>query len=115
MHWDFPVTGSTSYEVRLYFAEMFADAQGPGLRKFDVSIEGSVVLNDYDIFADVGGYTGVMKRFVVDSPADDDISILFGHVVQNPGIKAIEIVAVGDTTNGDPVVTAVGDQSSVEG
>ena len=53
MQWNFPVTAGT-YEVRLYFAETYSGAMTIGGRKFDVLIEGSVKLNDYDIFAEVG-------------------------------------------------------------
>ena len=91
MQWDFDVTPGT-YEVRLYFAETYGGAQGIGKRVFDVAIEGSTLLNDYDIFANVGGYTGVMKSFTIESDANLDID--FSHVAQNPAIKGIEIVSV---------------------
>ena len=88
LQWDFPVTPG-HYEVRLYFAEIFS-----GLRRwarvFDVAIEGTAVLDDYDIFARVGGYRGVMESFIVSS--DGNLDIDFGHVVENPAIKAIEII-----------------------
>jgi hypothetical protein len=89
MQWDFPVTAG-SYEVRLGFAEIYSGAQGVGARVFDVSIEGNVVLDNYDIFQNVGGYKAVLKSFVVSSDATLDID--FGHVVENPAVKSIEIV-----------------------
>ena len=55
-------------EVRLYFAEICFTS--PGARSFDVSVEGNLVLNDYDIVADVGAFAGVMKSFVVSADAD---------------------------------------------
>ncbi|MGH9149971.1 MAG: malectin domain-containing carbohydrate-binding protein, partial [Acidimicrobiales bacterium] len=87
--WDFPVTPG-QYQVRLYFAEIYAGAQKAGARVFDVVIEGRVVLDDYDTFADVGGFTGVVKSFTVTAGANLDID--FGHVVQNPAVKGIEIL-----------------------
>jgi hypothetical protein len=93
MQWDFSVTPGT-YEVRLYFAEIYSGAQGVGKRVFDVMIEGATVLDNYDIFADVGGYTGVMKSFVVQS--DTNLDIDFDHVNQNPAVKGIEIIAATD-------------------
>ncbi|MGH9222418.1 MAG: Kelch repeat-containing protein, partial [Acidimicrobiales bacterium] len=90
LQWDFPVTPG-SYQVRLYFAEIYTGTQSVGARVFDVSIEGAVVLNDYDIFADVGGYTGVVKTFTVSADANLDID--FGHVIENPKINGIEIVS----------------------
>ncbi len=95
MQWDFAVTPG-SYQVRLYFAEIHANTQAVGARVFDVSIEGAVVLNDYDVYQEVGGYRGVVKTFTV--TADANLDIDFGHVVQNPKVNAIEIVP-GSTPN----------------
>jgi N-acetylneuraminic acid mutarotase len=89
MQWHFPVTPG-SYEVRLGFAEIYSGAQSVGARVFDVSIEGNVVLDNYDIFQNVGGYKAVVKSFVVSSDATLDVD--FGHVVENPAVKSIEIV-----------------------
>jgi hypothetical protein len=89
MSWDFPVT-SGMYEVRLYFAEIWSGTQTPGARLFDVAIEGTNVLNDYDVYADVGANKGVVKTFTVAS--DSNLDVDFTHVVENPAIKAIEIL-----------------------
>jgi hypothetical protein len=89
MAWEFPVDPGL-YEVRLYFADIYLGTQAPGARVFDLSIEDAVVLDDYDIFADVGGFRGVMKSFRVTS--DSVLDIDFGHVVENPKISAIEIL-----------------------
>jgi hypothetical protein len=92
MQWNFPVTPG-SYQVRLYFAEIYPLAQAVGVRKFNVSIEGTQVLSNYDVYADVGANKGVMKSFVVSS--DSTLTIDFGHVAgaEHPAIKGIEIVA----------------------
>ncbi|MGR9088436.1 MAG: heparin lyase I family protein, partial [Gammaproteobacteria bacterium] len=62
-----------SYEVRLYFAETYSGTQSVGARKFDVLIEGELMMNDYDVFADVGANKGVMKSFIVTSDNSLDI------------------------------------------
>lgn len=93
MQWNFPVTAGGTYEVRLFFAEIYSGAQSVGVRVFDVLIEGAVVLNHYDIYADVGGYKGVMKSFTVSS--DSNLTIDFHHVIENPAIKGIEIRQLG--------------------
>ena len=101
MQWNFPVTPGI-YEVRLYFADIYAGTQSVGARVFDVSVEGTIVLNDYDIFAEVGGYKGVVKTFTV--AADSNLDIDFGHVVENPKINAIEILsAPGQTSSAAPI------------
>lgn len=91
--WDFPVTPG-EHEVRLYFAETFSGAQSPGVRVFSVQIEGVTVLDQYDVYADVGGFKGVVKSFTVTSDANLDIDFL--RVLQNPAVKAIEIISLGD-------------------
>jgi hypothetical protein len=96
MQWDFPVTPGT-YQVRLFFAEIFDGALSVGARVFDVSIEGTLVLDNYDVFAEVGGYKGVVKTFQVNSNATLDID--FARVVENPAIKGIEIVSVAAQPN----------------
>ncbi|WP_160148080.1 malectin domain-containing carbohydrate-binding protein [Rubripirellula obstinata] len=96
MKWEFPVT-SGPYEVRLFFAETFTGTQSIGARIFDVSIEGQTVLDDYDVYADVGGYTGVMKSFIVSS--DSVLNIDFGHVKQSPAVKGIEVISLPSPPN----------------
>ena len=56
------------------------------------AIDGNIVLDNYDTFAEVGANTAVMKSFVIQSDGRINIDLL--HVVQNPSIKGIEIVAV---------------------
>src|SRR3954469_15462791 len=87
--WDFSVTPG-QYLVRLYFAETYSGAFAAGARTFDVAIEGQTVLNNYDVYADVGSLKGVVKSFLVSS--DSDLNITFLREVQNPSVKAIEIL-----------------------
>jgi len=97
LQWAFPVTAG-QYQVRLYFAETYTGAFAVGARKFDVSIENTLVLNDYDVFAEVGSNKGVVKTFTVTS--DATLNINFAHVVENPAIKAIEILTTDTPTSG---------------
>ena len=92
MEWDIPLASGTEVEVRLYFAQSHSPTNQVGARVFDVALDGNTVLNDYDIFADVGAQTGVMKTFTITS--DGNIDIDFDHVTQNPIINAIEIVSL---------------------
>jgi hypothetical protein len=95
MQWDFPVASGTPVRVRLYFADRCTCTTSPGQRKFDVTIEGSTVLNDYDIVADAGWGVGTTKGF--DVVSDGTITISFGHVVQNPLVNAIELIDLAAT------------------
>jgi hypothetical protein len=98
MTWDFSVPAGTPVEVRLYFANQY-DGTAPGgtPRVFDVSIDGVVALNDYNISADVGHRSGTMKAFQVTS--DGNLDVDFGHVAENPLVNGIEIVRT-DVTPG---------------
>jgi len=91
MQWNFPVAPGM-YEVRLYFAETYSKAQKVGGRVFDVLLEGQTVLDDYDVYAEVGGYKGVVKSFTVS--ADSNLDLDFVRGVQNPSVKGIEIVRI---------------------
>ena len=91
MSWTFPVAIAGPYDVKLYFAETGSNDQNPGSRVFDVVIESNLVLDNYDIVADVGHQTAVMKTFNIDV-LDGAIDITLLHEVDNPMISAIEIV-----------------------
>ena len=54
------------------------------------------MLTGYDIVADVGAFTGVMKSFTV--TADSSLDIVLGAVVENPKVSAIEILEAGGST-----------------
>jgi hypothetical protein len=101
MAWAFPVDPGP-YEVRLYFADIYPGTQAPGARVFDVAIEDALVLDDYDIFADVGGFRGVVKSFTVTS--DGVLDIEFGHVAENPKVGAIEILRAAPEPSPLPTV-----------
>ncbi|WP_192918478.1 malectin domain-containing carbohydrate-binding protein [Salinigranum salinum] len=112
MSWNIPdVTGGETYEVRLYFAEIYHTSDGQ--RVFDVSIEGTTVLDDYDIHADVGHDTGTVKTFTVESSAELDID--FTRETGNPKVAAIEVVPVDGTGNTAPTIDAIADRTVVEG
>lgn len=90
MQWSFPVAAGTPIQVRLYFANRSTATQLPGQRVFDVSLDGVLALDDYDIAAEVGSHRGTMKAF--DLVSDGTVNIAFGRVVNNPLVNAIEIV-----------------------
>ncbi|MGM0592048.1 MAG: malectin domain-containing carbohydrate-binding protein [Halobacteriota archaeon] len=121
MLWSFDAEQGATYEVRLYFAEIFldssnVDSQGP--RTFDVVVEGTTELDDYNLYQQYGHDVGVMESSEV-TPSDGTIDIEFLHEEENPKISAIEIVAVEDTSGAQTVEEAVasygdGDDSVIE-
>ena len=105
MEWDFPVTAGEELTVRLFFVE-FSRCQTGG-HIFDVEIEGTTVLDDYDVFADVGCETGTMKEFTV-TPADANLDINFplGSTTRPTIVAAIEVEGA-DGTGGSNIKNAV--------
>lgn len=90
MQWNLPVASGTPVKLRLYFANRYSGTSGVGQRVFDVQLEGSTVLDDYDIVRDVGDSTGTMKEFSLTS--DGTISVRLTHGVENPLINGIEVI-----------------------
>ncbi len=90
MQWDFPVANGT-YTVNLIFAEVWIGAQNTGVRVFDVAIEGNTVLDDFDQTAMFGWANAGVETFTV-NVTDGNLDIDFIKGIQNPNIKAIEII-----------------------
>ncbi|MFG1951263.1 malectin domain-containing carbohydrate-binding protein [Micromonospora sp. NPDC048830] len=93
MQWDFPVPAGTEVQVRLYLANRYDGTAAPGARVFDVTLDGTLVLDNLDLSASVGHNVGTMRSFTIVS--DGTVDIDFGHVVENPLVDAIEIVKTG--------------------
>ncbi|MCB0837379.1 MAG: T9SS type A sorting domain-containing protein, partial [Bacteroidetes bacterium] len=103
MEWDFPVSDSGDYEVRLYFADGYSGTNTPGKRIFSVEIEGTIVLPDYDIVADVGHAIGTMKTFLgTVNDGNLDINFLIG-AKSTPIISGIEILSISNQSTPPPV------------
>ncbi|MEL7432373.1 MAG: malectin domain-containing carbohydrate-binding protein [Chloroflexota bacterium] len=115
MEWSFDVTPGT-YVVNLFMGNGFGGTSEPGERVFDISIEGVLVENDMDLAATFGHQVGGMVSYTV-NVSDTSLNILFEHVVENPTVNAIEILAYsGDDPVEIPIsVDPIANQSSVEG
>lgn len=112
-----PVTNGT-YNVTLHFAEIYWGATGGGTggvgkRIFDVTLEGDLILDNYDINADVGPQTPAIKNFTVEI-TDGELNLNFNGLsavggVDQAKVSAIEVspASVGTegpwTTNGSNV------------
>ena len=89
--YNFNVTPG-SYRVSLYEASLYSGVCNAGGRVFNVSINGTAVLTNYDMFNEVGCLTAQIKQFVV-ATTDGKININFTlGSASNPKIDAIEIV-----------------------
>ena len=80
-----------SYTVTLKFAELYFSTAGS--RVFNVKINGTTVLTNFDIVAQAGAWrTAIDKSFPV-TVSNGTISIVFTNVVNNGKIDAIQITA----------------------
>jgi FtsP/CotA-like multicopper oxidase with cupredoxin domain len=83
-------TAGASYLVRLHFAETFFTTKGS--RVFDVSINGTQVLTNFDIFATAGGENiANIQQFYTTANASGQIVITFTSVTNNALISGIEV------------------------
>jgi hypothetical protein len=89
-----------NYQVTLKFAEVAKT--GVGTRVFSVQAEGSNVLTNLDVFAEVGEDVADDKTFTV-PVTDGALSLNFVTGVQNPMVEGIEVVPVGGGSPPPPV------------
>jgi beta-galactosidase len=79
------------YKVTLKFAETYVT--GPGLRVFDVMLNGNTVLDHFDIFKEAGAMDKAIDRTFQVAQADAGVlEVRFKAWTQNAKICAIEIV-----------------------
>ncbi|HTC94633.1 MAG TPA: malectin domain-containing carbohydrate-binding protein [Terriglobales bacterium] len=80
----------SSHTVRLHFCETFWTAAGK--RVFNVSINGTAVLSNFDIFAGAGGQNrALIKQFSATADGTGNITIVFTTVTDKALISGIEI------------------------
>jgi len=80
------------YTVRLHFAECYF--QEIGQRIFSVSINGTPVLNNFDIISSAGGARiAVVRSFHTTATNRGEIILSFTQKVENPKINGFEIIS----------------------
>jgi hypothetical protein len=100
--YSFPVANG-SYHANLYFAELYNSDSFVGGRVFNVKVEGTTVLQNFDIFKAAGANKALVKGVdfaVTDGAATIELDNIPGH--DRGKIAAIEITsnsASGGTTN----------------
>jgi beta-glucanase (GH16 family) len=83
-------TAGATYPVRLHFDEFYWTAAGK--REFNVLINGTQVLTDFDVFATAGGENiAVVEQFNAVANSSGQIVIQFVSVVDNAEINGIEV------------------------
>jgi Malectin domain/Ricin-type beta-trefoil lectin domain/Putative Ig domain len=105
------LTAGASYNVRLDFAEEYWTTAGS--REFNVVINGTQVLTDFDIFATAGGeYKAVAESFTATASSAGAVTIQFVTVKDNAQVNGIEISPTsgggGSTGSGGVDISAGG-------
>jgi uncharacterized protein (DUF362 family) len=90
--YTFPsLTAGAQYTVRLHFAELYQTATGK--RVFNVAINSTTVLSNFDIYATAGAaYKAVLKEFTATANTSGQIVVAFTMVTDNATIEGIEII-----------------------
>lgn len=83
-----------AYRVNLLFAENYIRSAGG--RVFNVQLNGTLVLRNFDIFATVGGDTAVVEGFNT-TVTNGQIAVEFDKLIENPKINAIEILPLANS------------------
>ena len=84
------LTAGAAYTVQLDWAEL--TWQAAGQRVFNVAINSTTVLSNFDVYAQVGYKTALAKRFAVTANSSGQIVIAFTKgSADNPFINGIEI------------------------
>jgi hypothetical protein len=96
--YSFPVNNG-NYRVNLLFAENVPSLQAVGARVFSVKLNGSAVLQNFDIFAAAGANAALVESFNT-TISNGSIAIEFDKLVQNAKINAIEILPIA----GEPLL-----------
>jgi len=90
------LTPNANYHVRLHFNELYwgagSNSGGVGSRVFNVGINGTSVLSNYDIYAAAGGANkAIVQDFVVPANAQGTLTIQFTSLVDNAMVNGIEV------------------------
>ena len=100
-------TPGGSYTLRLHFAETYygpgqPGGGGTGSRQFNVAINGTPVLNNFDIFAAAGGADiALVKSYPATADASGSITVAFTNgAADNAKISGMEVLAGAPATGG---------------
>lgn len=104
-----------NYKVRLHFAEIYYSAAG--VRQFNVFINGTPVLTNYDIFADAGtNYKAVIKEYTVPANGSGQMIVQYANIAGKDNAKSsgIEILPLDSALPPAPTGLAATTISSTE-
>ncbi|WP_193211619.1 malectin domain-containing carbohydrate-binding protein [Luteolibacter marinus] len=100
LHYGFELPDG-NYQVILHFVEVWTGGFTAGARVFDVSAEGTLMVDDLDIFDRAGGNTACTVTFPV-VVSDGHLDLDFTRVANNPTISGIEVFEIPENVGGPP-------------
>ncbi len=94
------------YFLSLHFAEIFSGSFRVDARVFSVSVQDEIIADHLDVYerAGDGNMPYILNKTI--EVTDGSLTISFGKIKQSPKINAIEIHALGTSSNGE---AALGD------
>jgi poly(3-hydroxybutyrate) depolymerase len=94
-------TPGSAQTVTLYFAETYLS--GESQRFFNVAINGTTVLSNFDIYTSAGGANRAIARtFTTTANSSGQVVIQFISHIQNPKINGITVTGSGSTATPPP-------------
>jgi fibronectin type 3 domain-containing protein len=98
------LTAGSTYTVRLHFAELYFSTAGS--REFDVAINGTTVLTNFDIYGTANAnYTAVIEQFTTTANSSGQVVIAFTNGAKDqPMINGVEVL--GSSTSCSTVPSA---------
>ena len=85
------LTPGASYTLRLHFAEIFWNSAGQ--RVFNVAVNGSPVLSNFDVFTAAGGANkAVVENFPVMADSSGKVTVVFTTVKDNAKLSGLELL-----------------------
>ncbi|WP_276252661.1 malectin domain-containing carbohydrate-binding protein [Halomontanus rarus] len=105
--YDLSVSNGT-YAVQLLFAEIYHNSAGQ--RVFDVAVEGTERLSDYDLYAAAGHDQATVETFRDVSVSDGSLTIEFTASADNAKVSAIRVLSTD--SDGGEELPAVGDNAN---
>jgi len=112
------LTANAQYTVLLHFTESYFGTAGS--REFNVAINGTAVLTNFDIYAHVGKNAALVETFTATANSSGQIVIAFTNGAANqPVVMGIEVRSTAVSCDADPAaptgLTATASSSSVIG
>jgi uncharacterized repeat protein (TIGR03806 family) len=114
---SYSVTGldpSADHRVDLHFAEIYWSQSGK--RKFDVTLNGSVVLDDFDVFAAAGGKNiALVRSFTVKPNAAGTVVLQFAKVLDNAKLSALAVTRLASAATSTLQLASISAASDSDG